>query len=210
MANEGKTSILSGVILSYPVLFTPRADDNGKLKYSVSALATDPNTFNEAKTAALAVLTEKYGTVAKAKEMIKSGKVHWPFRKDVASKDGYSERGVVEFSSLSTIRKPTVVSRYAAAGSTKPEVITDETKVYGGMLGNVSYNAYWFEGPKKKGVSLGLNNVQVMGEGERFGAGASRAEDEFDVEEAATADLSDLESGADEEPDAIDDLADLK
>jgi len=70
--------------------------------------------------------------------------------------------------------------------------IMDQSQVYSGVYARVSLRSFPYTyGAKKRGVSFGLNNVQVLGGGERLGGGTSASQD-FDVVddefEAETAD----------------------
>jgi hypothetical protein len=72
--------------------------------------------------------------------------------------------------------------------------ITDQSQVYSGVYARVSVRSFPYTyGAKKRGVSFGLNNVQVIGGGDRLGGGTSAKQD-FDAftDEDADADSSDL------------------
>lgn len=58
--------------------------------------------------------------------------------------------------------------------------ITDPTEVYSGCYCRVSVNAFPYKAMGNVGVSVGLNNVQKVRDGEPLG-GRSRAEDDFDA-----------------------------
>lgn len=60
----------------------------------------------------------------------------------------------------------------------KQEVM-DESEVYSGAYARVSMTAFPYDAQGNRGVSFGLNNVQMLGGGERLIGGPS-AEDEFD------------------------------
>jgi hypothetical protein len=56
--------------------------------------------------------------------------------------------------------------------------ILDESQVYSGAFARVSVTAFAYDQQGNKGVSFGLNNVQMLGGGERL-LGGPRAQDEF-------------------------------
>ena len=56
--------------------------------------------------------------------------------------------------------------------------VMDADQVYSGVYARVSLNAFPFNTSGNKGVSFGLNNVMVLGKGDRLAGGAS-AEDDF-------------------------------
>jgi Protein of unknown function (DUF2815) len=59
--------------------------------------------------------------------------------------------------------------------------ITDEREVYGGRWGRATLDAFFYDSKKGgKGVTFGLNNVQVLKHDTNFGGAVSAAEDDFD------------------------------
>lgn len=96
-----------------------------------------------------------------------------PFRKgeEKAQFDGYGE-GVI-FVSLTTMTKPGVVD-----GKLTP--IIDPAEFYAGCYARATVNAYAWTFAGKNGVSFGLQNVQKLRDGDRFG-GRTNAEDDFDA-----------------------------
>jgi hypothetical protein len=71
-----------------------------------------------------------------------------------------------------------------AKSNTKPGIVDrdlnpvmDQSEVYSGCYARVAIDFYPFDG-KSKGIAVGLNNVQKLGDGEPLGGG-SRAEDDF-------------------------------
>lgn len=191
---------------SYPNLITPREDGNGKLKYSMSFVFPQGTDLSDLKQKALAVLKSVYGE--NTAELIKAGKLHWPFRDaaiDVKEK-GYPEGST--FISASSIRQPQVVNTVPdlqADPSGKTPTIVDPSVIYPGAWVKGSLDVYHFlaEGGKKKGVTFGLRNVQFVRDGERLdGVVSAQAEFEADpnmvagldglVDESMVADADDL------------------
>lgn len=73
----------------------------------------------------------------------------------------------------------------SAAASRRPGIVDeqlqpvmDPDQVYSGVYARVSINAFAFNRSGNRGVSFGLNNVMVLGRGERL-AGGSTAEQDF-------------------------------
>lgn len=75
------------------------------------------------------------------------------------------------FMSVSSKTRPGIVDQSL-------QQVMDPDQVYSGVYARVSINAFAFNTSGNKGVSFGLNNVMVLGEGERLAGGAS-AEDDF-------------------------------
>jgi hypothetical protein len=163
-------------ILSYPFLFTPRANDDGKLKYSASLVFPAGTDLSELKKAVLAAAEEKYGS--KAAELVRLKKIHVPFRDDWEAK-GYPEGSV--FINVTTEKKPGIVSRFKGPDG-KPAPINDPEQIYPGCIVIASIVAKHFEAKGKKGVTFYLNNMQKIRDGERLD-GRMKAEDEFEAEE---------------------------
>lgn len=226
-------------VLSFPHIFEPKVvpgSDDATPKYSVSLVFPEGTDLKAMKEAALQVATAAFGETAADK--IRSGKIRWPFRginepgtddaEDMAAKgyDRYGEGTV--FVNTSAKLKPGVVSLIPDPQTDKPAAIVNASgdlrfadgtvsagvrAVYAGVFARVSLTCYAYDVRGNKGVTFGLNNLQVVKDGERLD-GRSDAADEFEADPNAVADLSDLtgdgDSGqeADEAP-AEDSLADL-
>lgn len=163
-------------ILSYPYLFTPRANDDGKLKYSCSLVFEAGTDLTALKQAVLDAAEEKFGN--KAADLIKTRKIHVPFRDDWAAK-GYPEGST--FINVTTEKQPGIVSIYKGPDG-KPSPITDAELVYPGCKVIASVVAKYFEAKGKKGITFYLNNLQKRADGPRLD-GRMKAEDEFEAEE---------------------------
>jgi hypothetical protein len=163
-------------ILSYPFLFVPRPNDDGKLKYSTSLVFVEGTDLSELKKAVLAAAEEKFGS--KAEELIRLKKIHTPFRTDWEAK-GYPAGST--FINVTTEKRPGVVSIYKGPDG-KPAPITDADQIYPGCIAIASVVAKYFEAKGKKGITFYLNNLQKRRDGERLD-GRMKAEDEFEAEE---------------------------
>lgn len=171
-------------IISYPTLFEPRASEEGKQpKYSCALIFPEGTDLTELKAAAKEAAVEKFG--AKLPKNLRM-----PFRDDGEEK-GYPE-GSIFFNARGT-RKPGVVAAYADPRTGKPAVIDDPEAVYPGQIVRASVTAYGYDVSGNRGVAFGLNNVQILRDGERLDGGRS-ATDEFEAT-APAPDLSDLEDG---------------
>lgn len=223
--------ILRDVILSYPTLFTPRLPKDPKPgdepKFSCTYIDTNPEQVKAFKKAAIAVAQERWGsklTGAKLRTLetqhgpavfLVSGdlRVRMPWNDDpgaVASK-GYPEGST--YINSRGVSKPGVVSIVPDPNTGKPMQITDESRVYPGIIGNASGDLYAYGKSGNNGVSFGLGNVQIVRDGERLD-GRANAADEFDADASAVADLSDLTgeavpAGVGVVSDDGDDLSDL-
>lgn len=201
--------ITAEAILSYPHIWAPQQPPSGgDPKYGAAFLFTDQEDLKPLQKAAFGVVVEKFGA-EKAKEMLKTGRfrlVGGPYhsiRTDVEAK-GYPEE-VVGFINANSNSQPGVVSIYPDEEG-RPSVITDESKVYPGVIVKASVTPYWYDVEGNRGVTWGLNNIQVIRDGERLD-GRVPAQDEFEADEAAVADLSDLTDEEGTLEDAVEEAA---
>jgi hypothetical protein len=169
-----KTLILPPGIGSYVTVIEPKPDQQGKLKYSITVLVDKAraNELNPLRAAVLEVATLKWG--AKAAQILKAAK--YPVIKDGDEK--IDENGVIDpiykgklYFSAKSDRKPMVID------ANKNELFTDDD-IYSGCLVRISANPYCYDYQGNKGVSLGLNNVQMLKKGNRLD-GRKSATDEF-------------------------------
>lgn len=149
-------------MISFPHLFEkrPRAR-GGEPVYSVSLImneaAQKTPQFKELEKRCLEIAREKFGSKMddpKFVERLKQSR-NWPI-KDASSKDyeGYQEDGAV-FISPWTKRRPGVVGP-------DPEVdIEIDDDVWPGQLARLEVNPFGYDEPQP-GVSIGLNNVQIV------------------------------------------------
>jgi hypothetical protein len=186
-------------ILSYPTLYKPEAFKEGeKPAYSASLVFTveaqkDPK-FKAMKQAAYDAAVEMWGD--KAKEILQNSK-NPTFRTDSEEK-GYPEGSM--FINVRSYKKPGIVSVVPDPNNDgKPMKITEEMastmgspfEMYPGAVVVASCNAVAYNHKGNKGVSFWLNNMQKVGDGDRL-AGGMPADDEFDADEEAAANLQDL------------------
>jgi hypothetical protein len=166
--------ILRNVIVSYPQVFTAKADQKGALKFSSAFLMTEQSQVDLAIAAHIAAAQDGFGPEAVA--LLRKGKFPTTLTTDpdiIKSKKYPSN--VIAYLNARSDNKPQIID-----GQKQP--ITDPKAIYAGCVVNVSLNAfpYNYEG-MKKGVSFGLGNIQKVRDGERID-GRLSAEEEFDVE----------------------------
>jgi hypothetical protein len=173
-----KNVILPPGIGSYVTVLEPKPDQQGKLKYSLTLLISKARTteLDPLRKLLLQVAEEKWP--GKGKFMLENQK--YPVIKDGDKvldeatgkpKVGYAGMFAI---SMRGDRKPQVID------SQKQEVFTDddETGIYSGCMIRVSGSVFAYEAKGNKGVSVGLNNVQVLKRSARMD-GRKAAVDEF-------------------------------
>ena len=186
--SQNRTFTTPEGILSYPYLFTPQPamDGQSKEKYSCAVVFGDDVDLSSLEAAVLAAARERWGD--KAEELLNSGRLRNPLREDGAFKNYPFDR----FANLRTGHQPVVVSKYADPATGKAMVITDPTQMYPGARVRVSGTAYSYDVNGNRGVALGLNAVQKVGEGERLD-GKPDAGSVFETVEMPTGDTNDLD-----------------
>jgi hypothetical protein len=164
---------------------------NGKTEYSVVLLIpkSDKQTLENIKAAAKEVITAKWGAQPPKgiKNPLKDG--------DTATKSDGSSMGdefkghfYLSTKCDATKHKPTVID------SNGNELFDPDAVISGDYI-RASMNAFAYDATANRGVSFGLNNVQLVKKGEPLGSSRQSAHDEFGVakspapaKEMATAD----------------------
>lgn len=204
MKSEGVKIQTEEFRMSFPNLFTARAAKPGdKAKFGVTmqfqVLETEKSkkegrkvvSVENLKEAVRNVLAEKFGADRSKWPPFgdKSGQIQVPFH-DGAAHDKKDKPGLGEGIMFVAATKnadqvrPGVVDSVAGPDG-KPRPIVAPSDIYGGCYGRATINPYFWEYMGKMGVSFGLQNVQKLRDGERFGGGTEAADD-FDAIPAPT------------------------
>lgn len=162
-------------LFSYPHLAEPSADLQGRLKYSVCLVFLSGTDLSAVKAAIVEAAKSKWGE--KATAMLKAGKLRSPLRYDVEEK-GYPEGAC--FMNVRSNQAPGIVGPYNGPNG-KPAPY--EGEIYPGILGRASLAAFPYDNSGNKGVSFGLNNVQILDDTAPRLDGRLNAGDEFDGED---------------------------
>ena len=168
------TKVITGEVrFSYVTVFTPSAMNEGEEpKYSVSIIIpkSDKDTLDKINKA-----IEAAKEVDKAKLADKSGKVpanlRTPLRDGDLDRPDSPEYAGCYFINANSSRKPGIVDANL-------EPIMSQDEFYSGCYGRASINFYGYNfNGVSKGIGCGLNNLQKLRDGERFGGGSSAADD---------------------------------
>lgn len=160
------------VRLSFPALFKPkprfRGADENKLTYQATLLIPpdcDLTPFREAMKAAIFAKWEKMVVLP-----AKGNPIHPCAEKP--DLDGYDEGW--HYIACHSQRPPGVVDRNNVP-------LSDETRVYPGVWAKAYINAFAWDHPVGgRGVSFGLNGIQIVRDDERLGGGAMNVADVFE------------------------------
>src|ERR1043165_1868860 len=173
--------------LSFPSLFVPRAPMEGSAgepKYGCTLLFPKDADLSALKAAASAAVRAKGGDK-------KTSNLRSPFR-DGSEKDLDGYEGCI-FINVTSKQKPGVVDENV-------QPIIDPSASYAGCYVRASVKAYAYEKAGNRGVAFGLNNIQKTRDGEAFGGGPSRAEDDFTAVAGAKASSAGGEARSDFDP----------
>ena len=140
-------------IISFPHLFTPRPKaEGGKPVYSAAFLfdekAQKTPQFKAMKDVVEAIIKEKFPKVARSQLYI-------PFRDGEEKADQYDGYAGTVFFNASSDRKPPIID-----ARKQPVLLPEE--VWAGQLVRASINPFPFDRAGNKGVSWGLNSVQIV------------------------------------------------
>lgn len=189
MASENKTTVhpKTGNLIVYgrlawPSLFTPSkmkgAGDDQKAKFQATVLIKSGCDMDAAKKVASEAAVKKFGEVK-----AKSGNLRSPFRKSEEN-DRLVEAGLADdyplYITARSEGKPGVVGPNGKA-------VEDPEQVYSGRWVKVSMQAFGYDTSGNKGVSFGLQNVQLLDNDDPLALGGGRvaAETEFEAVDGA-------------------------
>lgn len=197
-----KKIITLPAILSYPHLDEPAAPMNGQgaAKYSVSLVFTKGTDTAPLVAALLEAAIDKFGASAVAK--LKTGALKSAFRnkaEDIEQK-GYPEGSA--FVNARSEQRPGLVYLWPDPTTGKPALVipgmasalyelteTDKAKIkqvfYAGAIVRASITAYGYDRPESKGITFGLNNVQLIDGTTPRLDGRKAATDEFEADATA-------------------------
>ena len=196
--------------LSWPSLYVPTAQNEDQApKYSCQAIFK-PDEFSTKEKELWAKIKAEIDKVSKERLGVpanKLGSEHYPIKSGIGKGWNGHVEGTV-YARLSTHFKPGVVDRdrtplVPKATATGELVMPDE--VYPGVYARAVINFWVYDGTRKsdgkkhgqKGVGLGLQNIQIVRDGERLD-GRVAPEDDFedDLPEVEGDDFKDPLSGS--------------
>lgn len=124
-------------------------------------------TLKELKRAILALAREKAGD--NAKKLLERGRIANPIRDgaEITDKDGNEVAEFADKYVLTARRRADLGPPGLVDAQVRP--ITDPTEIYSGMKCICSVNPFFYEVEGKRGIGIGLNNVQKTADGERKG-----------------------------------------
>lgn len=161
-------------------VFQPQVDkkDPKKKTYSITLLFDKTAYLNSMKAAYEAAKNERWPNK-------KPSSLRSPFRDgDEVNGDGERKKGPEYAGKVYVTFRAKEDRRPGVVGPDALRVSQEDGKLYAGCYAMVTYSAYGYEVDGNSGVSFGLNNVQVVRDGERFD-GRVDAEEDFTAIESA-------------------------
>lgn len=153
---------------------TPPGSD--KAKYSVTLLIPDDADISLLKKEAYDVAVEKFSkdTVDK---LTKSGRFKWPFLKAAdceGTKGKHFPDEVDDWTVLrvSSVQRPQIVDA-------RGHVVDEEAEIYSGRWARASVRPFAYDTNGNRGVSFGLQNMQLLDHADPFAGGRVQATSEF-------------------------------
>lgn len=184
MATKTKSERLTspqGIVCFEHVWEAAAMEEGKEPRFSLMLVYAEPKALaelKELKQKCFAAATAKFGE-EEWRKMHGKGKFRFPWRKG----DDYEDYGPpfdlpgAMFCNFQSKSAPGVVNARA-----KP--ITDRSDFYSGCIARVTYSPWAYDSNGNKGVTLLLNNVQKVKDGERL-SGKPSAEDDFEAAEGA-------------------------
>lgn len=158
--------------VSFPHVFKAYRNDDGKEAFEITLLFDKKEDLSELKRIVRAKAIEKWGDdKSKWPKNLK-----FPFNDGDLKSDRYPEYEGKISVRMTSNRQPGVVD-----AAVQP--IMDQSEFYPGCYARCRVNAFFYDN-KQKGVSLGLNHVQKVKDGEPLGGQRERVEEAFDAIEA--------------------------
>lgn len=179
MPIEKKKAITPPFRCAFPHVFEPHSGfENQEKKFSVTMLFDKNTDLNQPmkdgyvslRQAVYNAAVEKWGPKEKWPKNLR-----FPFRDGNEKPDLQGYQGAI-FCSASSKQKPQVVDQKLAP------LVKEDDLFYGGCYARAEVVAFAYDQMGNKGVSLGLNNIQKLRDGDRF-SGRKNASDVFDAVE---------------------------
>lgn len=186
--------ILRNVVLSYPSLFTPRKQTgqnvkpDAKPRYEADFLIPKGYDLTGLRNACADVAIATWGDKVKNMQLVNPFKGH-------LTKTGNQRFDPDKYQCVIhawSYNAPGLVSRYKGPdGKPAPILHANPKLLYPGCIVNASVSPFPFDNSGNVGISFGLQNIQMWGDGDRLD-GRVLAEDEFQGEDGGEADIAAL------------------
>lgn len=188
-----RTKVVTGpqTRFSYLNAFTPKPSlSGGKPKYSVSLIIpkSDTKTIKAIESAIQAAYEEGEAKLkGTGKTVPPLSSIRTPLRDGDTDRSEDPAYANAYFINCNSETQPGIVDANC-------QPVIDPSECYSGCYGRASINAFAYNTNGSKGISFGLNNLQVLRQAESLGV-KSRAEDDFAEFKSEGYDDSDVDDG---------------
>lgn len=177
----GKKSFISNQIttpkfrVSFANVFAPKANMQGDLKFGLTMIFDSEKDIEGIRVIAKEAAMGQWGSIPAGL------KLPWSKGDDKINKqtgetyDGYAGKVIIPANSKQRVG---VVDCEIDPATRKLHVLTNEEEFYGGCYAIATIIAWTWDNIGGQGVSIGLQNVQKVGDGEKF-SGKTNPEDDF-------------------------------
>jgi hypothetical protein len=171
--------------MAFANLITPTADSKGKLSWNTAALFPIDSDMKELRAEAQRLAEEKWGKNIPANLILPFADGNTKGRIDGNGQfrpyAGHENTIVMNFKRLETTKNgknepPTIV------GANPKTIVSDPKEVYSGRWARAIVNGFVYDVAGNKGVSFGLNHIQLLDHDTPLGT-SNRPEDLFDDEQ---------------------------
>lgn len=157
--------------VSFPKIFKPQVNDLGEDVYSVTCVFDNEEDFKSVKKIALAAAKERFGDKMDDPKFKK--KFKWPFKtEDDIDLERFPNFEGKYYFDAKTKYAPSLIDQ-------KRQDIIDEDDFYAGCYARAVVTAFPYDTGSNRGVSIGLQAIQKMADGERLGGGKRNTADLF-------------------------------
>jgi hypothetical protein len=161
--------------VSFPNVHAPKADMQGNLKFGLSMIFDSVEDIAGIRAIVKEAAIGGFGSVPQGL------KVPWSKGDEKKNKqtgetyDGYTGKIIINASSKQRVG---IVDCEIDPATGKLHVLTNEEEFYGGCFAIATVTAWTWDNIGGQGVSIGLQNIQKVEDGEKF-SGKTNAEDDF-------------------------------
>lgn len=156
--------------VSFPHLHEPAGMEGQEKKYSIVMLFPKNTDMAWAKNAITATMTERFG----------SDKAKWPKGLKNPIRDGDDKETPLAGYEGSFYLTARTKDKPGAVDAKCNDILDVRTEVYAGCYARATVAFYYYDKAGNKGIGIALNNIQKLGDGEKF-SGKSNAKDDFDA-----------------------------
>lgn len=159
--------------VSFPHLHEPAGMDGQEKKYSIVMLFPKDSDMSWAKDALVAVMTERFG----------SDKSKWPKGLKNPIRDGDDKESPLAGYENHFYLTARSKDKPGCVDAKLNDIIDPREELYAGSYARATVAFYYYDKAGNRGIGIALNNVQKLGDGEKF-SGKAAAKDDFDAAES--------------------------